>query len=98
MIDEWINGAWVQIGSVGSGTTSFAVTGLNPNTTYYLDVAAYNSAGTSWASFQSATTYLSIAVNNPAAAVAYSPVSGSLFGAAGPPISTWNREPSAIAG
>ena len=52
LVDEWINGAWMQIGSLGSGSTSYAVTGLSPNTTYYFDVAAYNSAGTTWANYQ----------------------------------------------
>ena len=57
LVDEWINGAWKQIGSLGSGSTGYAVTGLSPGTTYYFDVAAYNAAGTTWANYQSATTY-----------------------------------------
>ena len=56
LVDEWVNGAWSQIGSYGSGVTGCSVAGLSPNTTYYFDVAAYNSAGTSWANYQSATT------------------------------------------
>ena len=56
LVDEWISGAWTQIGSFGSGVTSYAVTGLSPGTTYYFEVAAYNSAGTTWANYQSATT------------------------------------------
>ena len=51
LVDEWINGAWTQIGSFGSGTTGCAVTGLSASTTYYFDVAAYNSAGTTWANY-----------------------------------------------
>jgi len=57
LIDQWINGAWTQIASVGSGSTGYAVTGLNPNTTYSFDLAAFNTSGTTWAaSYQSATT------------------------------------------
>ena len=56
LVDQWINGAWKQVGSLGSGSTGYAVTGLSPNTTYYFDVAAYNAAGTTWANYQSATT------------------------------------------
>ncbi len=56
LIDQWENSAWIEIGSVGSGTTNYSVTGLNASTTYYFTVGAYNAAGTSWASYQSATT------------------------------------------
>src|SRR5208337_3804884 len=85
LVDELINGAWKQIGSLGSGSTGYAVTGLSPNTTYYFDVAASNAAGTTWANYQSATTFQNtVTVDHPVAATAYSPVSGSLFGANGP--------------
>ncbi len=85
LVDQWINGALAQVGSLSSGSTSYAVTGLSPNTTYYFDVAAYNAAGTIWANYQSATTFQStVVVDHPAADTAYSPVSGSLFGANGP--------------
>jgi len=87
LVDVWINGAWEQIGSLGSGSTGCAVTGLSPNTTtYYFDVAAYNAAGTTWANYQSATilSQNTVVVDNPAAATAYSPVSGTLFGPNGP--------------
>ena len=47
-IAEWVNGSWTGIGSVGGGSTGFAVTGLSPNTTYYFDVAAFNAAGANW--------------------------------------------------
>jgi hypothetical protein len=83
LVDEWINGAWKQIGSFGSGVTGDAVTGLSPGTTYYFDVAAYDSAGASWANYQSATTKAAATATEPSAATAYSPVSGSLFGANG---------------
>ena len=56
LIDEWINGVWTQIASLGGGSTSDAVTGLSAGTTYYFDVAAYNSAGASWGNYQVATT------------------------------------------
>jgi len=86
LVDEWVNGAWARIGSLGSGSTGCAVTGLSPNATYTFDVAAYNAAGTTWANYQSATTFQnSVAGNHPAAETAYSPVSGSLFGANGLP-------------
>jgi hypothetical protein len=83
-----VNGAWNQIANFGSGTTSFAVTGLAANTTYYFTAAASNSAGTTWASnYVSATTNSAAAtltIDHPTAATAYSTVSGSLFGANGP--------------
>ena len=45
----------------------------------------FNAAGTTWANYQSATTFQNtVAVDHPAAATAYSPVYGSLFGANGP--------------
>ena len=53
---EWINGAWRPIINLGNSSTSYAVTGLNPGTTYDFDVAAYNSAGISWANGNSITT------------------------------------------
>ncbi len=86
LVDEWVNGAWKQIGSVGSGCIGGSVTGLSAGTTYYFDVAAYNAMGTSWANAESATTNgaATTKVNEPAAATAYSAVSGSLFGANGP--------------
>jgi hypothetical protein len=84
LIDERINGAWSQIASGGSGATGATVSGLAPGTTYTFDVAAYNAAGTSWANSQSATTTSAVVVDHPAAATAYVPVSGSLFGPNGP--------------
>jgi hypothetical protein len=82
-VDEWTASGWVQIANLGSGSTSFAVTGLSANTTYYFDVAAYNDYGTTWAAnWQSATT--GIVVDHPLAATAYTPVYGTLFGAGGP--------------
>jgi len=82
LVDEWINGAWKQVASVGSTTTSYSFAGLSASTTYYFDVAVYNLAGTTWANFQSATT--GVAVNEPTAATPYSLASGTLFAAGGP--------------
>jgi hypothetical protein len=85
VIDEWVNGAWMQIASLGGGSTSILITSLNPATTYYFDVAASNAAGTAWANYQSATTSsINVVVDHPAAGASYVPVSGSLFGPGGP--------------
>jgi hypothetical protein len=84
VVDEWENGAWTQIANVDGNTTAYSVYGLNANTTYYFDVEAVNSAGDNWASFQGATTFLNVTVNNPASAAGYTAVTGSLFGANGP--------------
>jgi hypothetical protein len=84
LVDEWINGAWQQIASLGSGASGYSVTGLSAGATYYFDVAATNSAGTAWANYQSATTTAAVSMNHPAAATAYAPVSGTLFGPNGP--------------
>jgi hypothetical protein len=86
-VDEWINGAWRQIDNLGGYSTGVAVTGSAPSTTYYFDVAAYNSAGTTWASYRGVTTPAGATVttvNHPAAAAAYVAVNGSLFGPNGP--------------
>ena len=85
LVDEWVNGAWKQIASLGSGTTSYSVTGLSAGTTYYFDVAACNAAGTTWANVPERHDQRDgDTVDHPAAATAYTPVSGSLFGANGP--------------
>src|SRR5271157_3646138 len=65
LVDVWINGAWKQIGSFGSGSTGCVVTGLSPKTTYYFNVAAYNAAGPTWANFQSATTAKAVLPTTP---------------------------------
>jgi len=46
---EWVNGAAYLLPGTATGT-SCSVTGLQPNTTYYFQVAAVNSAGTGKAS------------------------------------------------
>ena len=84
LVDEWIYGAWRQIASFGNGISGDSVTGLSTGTTYCFDVAAYNSRGISWGNYQSATTSAAVSVNHPTAATAYTPVSGTLFGANGP--------------
>lgn len=90
LVDELINGSWTQITSLGSGSTSYSVSGLAAGTAYTFEVAAYNSAGTTWSTSQTATTNAAaptpapVTVTEPAAATAYSPVSGTLFAAGGP--------------
>ncbi len=57
-VAEWTSSGWTLIGVEGSGTTSFAVNNLSPDTTYYFDVGAFNNAGTSWGAYaHSATTF-----------------------------------------
>jgi hypothetical protein len=56
LVQQFVNGAWSQIASLGSGVTSYSVTGLNPSTTYSFKVAACNAGGTTWANSRSATT------------------------------------------
>jgi subtilase family serine protease len=55
-IYELQGGQAVLIGSVGSGTTSFAMTNLAAATTYSFEVAATNSAGSAETSWVQATT------------------------------------------
>src|SRR5262249_37782538 len=55
-IYELESGQAVLIGSVGSGTTSFAMTNLAAATTYSFEVAATNSAGSAATSWVQATT------------------------------------------
>ncbi len=86
VIDEYVNGAWRQVATAGSGATGTAITGLNAQTTYYFWVGAANASGTTWAAgYQSATTRAAVVIDHPAdGGAAYSPASGSLFGANGP--------------
>jgi hypothetical protein len=85
-VDEWMNGAWVQIANLGGGSTSYTVNGLNSGTTYYFTVGAANASGTSWANYQNVTTLTGGGSNEPTtdSGVTYSPVTGSLFGSNGP--------------
>ncbi len=57
LIDESVNGAWQQIGSMNSPYTSYAATGLSPGTSYSFKVAAVNAAGATWAVPRSALTF-----------------------------------------
>src|SRR5579871_2526314 len=85
LVDEWVNGGWTQVGSFDGTATGATVNGLSPNTTYTFDVAACNSAGNSWADYQSVTTSAnSVTIDHPLAAKGYTPVSGPLFGSNGP--------------
>jgi hypothetical protein len=84
-VEEWLSGAWTQIASVGGSTTSYAVTGLNASSTYYFDIVTFNSAGSAWSVYKSATTAAAaINIDHPAAESAYAPVNGTLFGGNGP--------------
>jgi titin len=85
LIDEWVNGAWQQIANLPNYSTSapitdYLVTGLNPGSTYYFDVSAYNASGVSWANYQSVTT-VSLPVRRPVAAVDDSLTSNALAAA-----------------
>jgi hypothetical protein len=58
-IDEFIAGTWEEIGTAGSGTTSFTVSGLTPGGTYQFMVGAVDSSGTTWSTAQSITLHTS---------------------------------------
>jgi hypothetical protein len=95
IVDEYVNGAWKQIGVYGNGTSAIAVGGLNANTTYYFDVAAYNSAGANWANYAYATTRMAApaAPSLLATAISNSQINlnwNSVPGATGYLISEWN--------
>ncbi len=47
---RWNNSQWVKIGTVSANMTSYTDTGLKAGTTYFYQVGAYNSAGTTYAS------------------------------------------------
>ena len=47
---------WVKIANLGSGSTSFVVPGLKPDTTYSFVVGYSRGAATTWAKYQSAKT------------------------------------------
>ena len=55
-VDELIGRTWERIAKLGSGSFSFAVTGLKHDTTYSFDVGYSRGATTTWAQYQSATT------------------------------------------
>jgi len=58
VVDEWVAGLWEPIANLGTGSTSFAVTGLKHGTTYLFRVGAANAAGTTFANFKSVATLL----------------------------------------
>jgi len=50
---RWNGSNWINIATLGANVTSYANTGLSPNTTYYYAVEAYNAAGAAWTTFGS---------------------------------------------
>ena len=56
LVDEMVDGAWVEVGDRGATSDSLQVSGLSPNTTYEFSVAAVSPSGTTWATAQSVTT------------------------------------------
>ncbi len=56
LVDEWVNGAWKQIGNFASNTIGCSIPGLTAGATYYFDVAAHNSSSTTWANFVTTVT------------------------------------------
>jgi fibronectin type 3 domain-containing protein len=57
VIQKLVNGAWTTVATVGSGNTTYAVTGLTPATTYQFRVGAENGGGMTYTGTQSALTY-----------------------------------------
>ena len=57
-IYQWTSGGSQMIGTTGADATSYSVTGLSPQQTYWFTIGAYNSAGSTWSSWQSAETLL----------------------------------------
>jgi hypothetical protein len=56
VVEEWngSNGTWSPIATLGSGSTSYTVSGLKPGTTYFFTVVAVNAVGSTWANYQTA--------------------------------------------
>jgi hypothetical protein len=77
-----IPGYTTQLASLGSGVTSYEVTGLAASSTYGFEVIAEDATAGAPSNQVSVTTGL--AVDHPTAATAYSIVSGTLFGPNGP--------------
>ena len=63
-VERSLDGAnWSQVTTTGSDVTDFSDTGLNPDTTYWYRVAAFNGAGDSiWSNLDNATTPQGIAL------------------------------------
>ncbi|MCH8042336.1 MAG: fibronectin type III domain-containing protein [Planctomycetes bacterium] len=55
---QWTSGGSQLIGTAGADATSYSVTGLSTQQTYWFTIGAYNSAGSTWSSWQSAETLL----------------------------------------
>jgi hypothetical protein len=55
-VEELIGRKWVKIANLGSGSTSFVVPDLKPDTTYSFDVGYSRGATTTWAKYQNAKT------------------------------------------
>lgn len=53
---RWNGGSWTQIATVGSGSSSFAASGLEGGTSYTFMVVAYNAAGSAESNMATATT------------------------------------------
>ena len=85
-VDVQVNGVWSVLGTVPAGSTGCTVSGLSANTTYNFKVGAFNASGTTWSNVKSVTTAGQPAPlpNEPAAATAYTPVTGTLFATSGP--------------
>ena len=56
LVDEMVDGAWVQVGDLSATSDSMSVIGLMPHTSYEFRVAAVNPAGTTWSAAQSVST------------------------------------------
>lgn len=82
---QWTGSSWAQLATLGNTASSYAVTGLKANTTYWFDVAAYNSSGSVSSAVKSATTRTAITIVEPAAGATYSAAQGTLFGSTGSP-------------
>jgi hypothetical protein len=52
---QWNGSAWVNLGPLGAGATSYTVSGLTPQLTYYFYVDAFNANGSAQTNFQSVT-------------------------------------------
>ena len=63
-VERSLNGAnWSQVTTTGAGVSAFTDTGLDPDTTYWYRVAAFNGAGnSSWSNAASAATPQGIAI------------------------------------
>src|SRR5581483_9833111 len=75
VVDEYISGAWKQVGSFANGGST-QMPGMDPSTTYYFEVGAKNAAGTTFASYKSVTTPANLTATEPVAATTYAAVNG----------------------